>query len=128
MDSFRAALASNDVGDLNVVVPDNCENGHDPCGGDGVRHFDRFLRREIPRIQASPAYQADGVIFIVWDEGGDFGPNHVAALVLGPRVRAGARLTKRITHYGLERTLAEGLGLRPLAHAREATPITGIWR
>ena len=68
-----------------------------------------------------------GVIFVVWDEGGDQSPNHVAGLVLGPRVRAGARDNQRLTHNGLERTLAEGLGLRPLAHARSAAPISGIW-
>ena len=124
---FGAALASGDVGDLNVVVPNNCDNGHDPCGGDPVRHFDEFLRATIPRIEASPALGRDGVIFVVWDEGSDRQPGHVAALVLGPRVRAGARDTRRYTHYGLERTLADGLGLRPLAHARTAAPITGIW-
>jgi hypothetical protein len=40
---------------FNLIVPNDCENGHDPCGGDGVRHFDRFLAREVPRIEASPA-------------------------------------------------------------------------
>src|SRR4051794_6297354 len=29
---FDRALAVGDVGDLNVVVPNDCENGHDPCG------------------------------------------------------------------------------------------------
>jgi len=123
-----AALRSGRVGALNLVVPDNCENGHDPCGGDPVRHFDDFLRGVIPRIEASPAFGRSGVIFVVWDEGSDRQPTHVAALVLGPRVRAGARDTRRVTHYGLERTLADGLGVRPLAHARAAAPILGIWR
>src|SRR3954454_7101140 len=30
---FDAALARGDVGDFNLVVPNNCENGHDACGG-----------------------------------------------------------------------------------------------
>jgi len=130
LDGLRAALASGDVGALNLVVPDNCDNGHDPCGGDGVRHFDAFLRRWVPRIERSPAFARDGVLFVVWDEGGDppNDPDHVAALVLGPRVRAGARVTARRTHYGLERTLAQGLGVAPLGHARRAKPILGIWR
>jgi hypothetical protein len=47
---------------------------------------------------------------------------------LGPLVRPGAVDRTRHDHYGLERTLAEGFGVRPLAHARRAAPITGIWR
>src|SRR5207244_11779818 len=54
--AFDAALASGAVGDFNLVVPNDCENGHDPCGGDPVRHFDDFLSREIPRIESSPAF------------------------------------------------------------------------
>jgi hypothetical protein len=34
----------------------------------------------------------------------------------------------RYDHYSLERTLAQGFGLAPLAHARKARPIAGIWR
>ena len=50
--AFDLALEHGDVGDLNLVVPNDCGNGHDPCGGDPVRHFDRVLAREVPRIEA----------------------------------------------------------------------------
>ena len=128
--AFDAALASGAVADLNLIVPNDCENGHDPCGGDGVRHFDQFLAREIPRIEASPAFGPDGVIVVTWDEGADppRDPAHVATLVLGPLVRPGAVDRTRHDHYGLERTLAQGFGVAPLAHARTARAITSIWR
>src|SRR5437763_2855845 len=88
---FDAALRNGNVGNLNLVVPNDCENGHDPCGGDPVRHFDAFLAREIPHIEASPAFGRDGVIIVTWDEGADppKDPGHVATLVLGPLVRPG---------------------------------------
>ena len=128
--SFDAALASGAVGDLNLVVPNDCENGHDPCGGDGVRHFDAFLAREIPRIEASPAFGTDGVVVVTWDEGADppHDPSHVGALLLGPLVRRGAVDRARHDHYGLERTLAEGFGVAPLARARRAAAVTSVWR
>ena len=74
-------------------------------------------------------FGSDGVIFITWDEGSDppYRPAHILTAILGPQVRAGAIDRKRHDHYGLERTLATGLGLAPLAHARAATPITTIW-
>ena len=75
------------------------------------------------------AFGPDGVIFITWDEGSDppYRPAHILTAILGPQVRPGAIDRKRHDHYGLERTLATGLGLAPLAHARTATPIATIW-
>jgi hypothetical protein len=128
--AFDAALARGEAGNLNLVVPNDCENGHDPCGGDPVRHFDAFLAREIPRIEASPAFGRDGVIIVTWDEGADppKDPGHVGALVLGPLVRPGAVDRARHDHYGLERTLAAGFAVNPLARAAHARAITTIWR
>src|SRR5204862_6434003 len=41
--AFDAALGSGNVGDLNLIVPNDCENGHDPCGTkDPVGQFDAF--------------------------------------------------------------------------------------
>jgi hypothetical protein len=128
---FDHDLASGNVGSLNVIVPNDCADGHDLCGTrDRIRQFDDFLASEIPKIQASPAFGPYGVIFITWDEGSDppYRPAHILTAILGPQVRAGAIDRKRHDHYGLERTLATGLGLTPLAHARAATPITTIWR
>lgn len=129
-EGFDAALAAGAVGNLNLIVPNDCENGHDPCGGDRVRHFDAFLAREVPRIEASPAFGADGVIIVTWDEGADppKDPGHVGALLLGPTVRAGIVDRARHDHYGLERTLAAAFGVPALAHARHAAPITAVWR
>ena len=128
----RRACSRADVGNLNVIVPNDCANGHDPCGTrDRIRQFDDFLAREIPKIEASPAFGADGVIFITWDEGSD------PPVSPGPRpdrrrsdrrCEPGAVDAARHDHYGLERTLAEGFGVRPLAHARTATALTAIWR
>jgi len=128
--AFDAALAAGAVGDFNLVVPNDCENGHDPCGGDRVRHFDAFLAREIPLIEASPAFGRDGVIIVTWDEGADppKDPGHVGTLVLGPLVRPGVVDRARHDHYGLEHTLAAGFGVAPLANAAHARALSAIWR
>jgi hypothetical protein len=129
--AFDAALQSGAVGDLDLVIPNDCENGHDPCGtADRIRQFDDFLAREVPKIEASPAFGAGGTILITWDEGSDppQDPGHVLLAALGPLVRPGAVDATRHDHYGLERTLAVGLGVRPLAHARTAPALSSIWR
>jgi len=130
--AFDAALGAGAVGRFNLVIPNDCENGHDLCGThDSVRQFDDFVAREVPKIEASPAFGADGLIVVVWDEGADppRSPLHVGALLLGPHITPGLVVRRRLTHYSLLRTLEDGFAItRHLAHAAKAPAITGIWR
>jgi hypothetical protein len=128
--AFDAALAAGKMGNFNLIVPNDCENGHDPCGTkDPMRQFDDFLHREVPRIQSSPSFGPDGVIFVTWDEGADppKDPRHVLAAVIGPHVNP-AGYGSSYTHYSLLRTLEDGFGLNHLAHARSAKSISRIWK
>jgi hypothetical protein len=124
--TMDAALASGRVGDLNVLVPNDCENGHDPCGtSDRVRQFDDFLAREVPKIQASPAYDATSRIIITWDEGSDppLNPGNPLLVALGAGVTPHVVRSGSYSHYSLLRTLEDGFGLAPLRHARTARPL-----
>jgi hypothetical protein len=131
MSTFNRVLGSGRVARFNMVIPNGCEDGHDPCGGNRVRQFDLFLRREVPKIEASPAFGRDGLILITYDEWGDSTPhNHrVALLALGPKVRAGVYSRGPFNHYSLLRTIEDGFGIaRHLRHAARARPITRIWK
>ena len=115
-------------------MPNDCENGHDPCFGSGNRYgqYDAFLQREIPKIEASPAFGSDGVIFTTYDEGADPPyPNRFNVLLAasGPIVRPGVYAgDKHLGHYSLLRTIEDGFGLRYLAGAKTAQPLAGIWK
>ncbi|MFZ6726419.1 alkaline phosphatase family protein [Undibacterium sp. MH2W] len=64
---------------LVFITPNLCNDGHDgdgtgksPCANGqpgGLKSADAFLQYWIPIIQASPAYQQDGMIVITFDEG-----------------------------------------------------------
>ena len=66
------------------ITPNLCDDGHDgdgtgakPCvNGDkgGLYSINAFLAKWVPIIQASPAYQQDGLIIINFDESGDILP------------------------------------------------------
>jgi hypothetical protein len=131
MSFFDAALQSGNVGRFDMIIPNDCENGHDACGTkDPVRQFDDFVAREVPKIQSSPAFGTDGLIIVVWDEGADppRNPLHVGAALIGSHVKP-RTLHRRLTHYSLLRTLEDGFGIRRhLAHAARASAIRGIWR
>ena len=65
------------------VTPNLCDDGHDGDGtgadkkgcvngnAGGLTSIDAFLKKWIPLIQASPAYQKDGLIIINFDESAD---------------------------------------------------------
>jgi hypothetical protein len=128
--ALDAALASGAVARFDLVVPNDCENGHDPCASnDPVHQFDDFLAREVPKIEASPAFDSRSAIVITWDEGADppLEPLHPLALVVGPLVRPGA-YAEAFNHYSLLRTIEDGFGLAYAGKAAHAAPIAAIWR
>jgi phosphatidylinositol-3-phosphatase len=57
---------------FSFITPNLCHDGHDaPCADKapgGLVSADQFLTTWIPRIEASPAYRADGLIIITFDE------------------------------------------------------------
>lgn len=127
---FDQALAAGSVARFDLIVPNGCEQGHDACGtNDPVEQFDDFLEREVPKIEASPAFDSRSAIFITWDEGGDppYQPHHPLALIAGPLVAPGT-YAGHFNHYGMLRTLEDGFGLKHLGRARHSAPIGGVWR
>ena len=136
-----AALAAGNVGRFNYIVPNECEDGHDNCKpiGNNIEQFDAFLAREIPKIQASPAFGTDGVIIITYDEGQGQGPNYadnqppgfgggnVAFAIMSPLVQPSIYGGLH-NHYGLLRTLEDGFGISDyIAGAGSAAVINEIW-
>jgi hypothetical protein len=139
MSTFNTALAAGQVARFNFVVPNECEDAHDNCKpqGNSITQFDQFLAREVPLIQASPAYGTDGVIVITFDEGtSNRGPNtakqfsgggNVAFAVLSPLAHP-AEYLGTANHYSFLRTLEDGFGITTyLGSAADASPISQIW-
>jgi hypothetical protein len=138
MTGFNGALASGSVADFNYIVPNQCEDGHDNCNyatGNNITQFDDFLRAEIPLIMASPAFGTNGLIFVVYDEGGGKSPNNTDKFaggnppfaVIGGLVHD-AIYTSFANHYSLLRTLEDGYGISEHVGAADAAGTLGnIW-
>jgi hypothetical protein len=69
-------------------------------------------------------------VIVTFDEGSSWvhGGGRIPTLVLGPLVRSGVRSRQVVTHYGVLRTIEDGLGLPHLGASAGAQPIRGIWR
>lgn len=138
------ALRSSDrTPNLSFIVPNLCHDGHDrPCrNGEpgGLESANTFLRHWIPRIIASPAYQADGVIIINFDEalsidasaccGQSSGPNttkpgvngagggRTGAVLLSRFIKRGTVSDVPYNHYSLLRSVEDVFGLPYLGYA-----------
>jgi phospholipase C len=131
-------LASNTVSDYSWISPDQCNDMHgrggggpsDPCDFSNVplliRAGDTFLANTVGAIQASPAWNGNSAIFIVWDESdftgtgpigfgdtrgccdADPGGGHVLMLVISHSDHEARQSSVAYNHYSLLRTIEDG--------------------
>ena len=118
---------------LSYITPNLCNDGHDsPCvTGEpgGLATADSWLRKHVPAILASPAYGADGLLVITFDEseGDSTGPagmipggtagGRIGALVLSPFVRPGTASNTPYNHFSLLASIEDIFGLPRLGYA-----------
>lgn len=100
------------------ITPNLCDDGHD-CA---LRTADRFLANTVPALlrELGP----HGLLILTWDEGtsdrgccGAAHGGHIATIVAGGDVRAGASETQPLDHYGVLGTVEHALGLALLGGA-----------
>jgi hypothetical protein len=128
MSAFNNALAAGTVPRYNFISPNLCEDSYHSCNGANIiTEYDNFLKKEIPLIEASPAFGPDGVIFVTYDEGYvSTRDTNTMMAVLGPQVQPGVH-SGYYDHYSTLATIEQGLGLPCLANACTAStlPVSG---
>ena len=142
-DLASAATTSNYV----FITPNLCSDGHDPKCVDGrvggLVAINAFLTQWVPLIVNSPAFRADGMLIVTFDEadgvgvegsgaccgekplpGARYAPGfngpgggRVGAVILSPFVKPGTVSTVPYNHYSLLRTVEAIFGLEPLGYA-----------
>ncbi|GAC1387472.1 MAG: phosphatidylinositol-3-phosphatase [Pseudarthrobacter sp.] len=143
-DLASAATTAN----LTYITPNLCHDGHDtPCvDGEpgGLVSADAFLRTWVPRILAAPAYQADGLLIVTFDEsdnpakdasaccGEGPGPNtplpgifglgggRVGTVAVSRWIRPGSYNDTPYNHSGLLASMEDLFGLSHLGYAATA--------
>jgi acid phosphatase len=124
--AFEKDLAANRLPDYSLYIPNQRDDGH----RGGIREAgDWFAGRFGPLIAANRL--PDDLLLIVTcdeDEGREGADNRVMAILHGRMVVPGRRIDRRYTHYGLLRTIEEGLGLGTLGREdATATVIQDVW-
>jgi hypothetical protein len=120
--NFLNDLNANTLPTFAFVTPNNCDNMHN-CS---ISTGDSWLQSWVPKIVASPGYQAGGTaLFITWDEDDRSANNHIATIVVSPSTPAGTTSSLVFDHYSLLRTAEELLGLPSyLANAASAASMS----
>jgi hypothetical protein len=127
LDRLAGDLRRDALPDFAFIAPNLCDDTHD-CG---VGTGDRFLARLVPALVRELGPR--GMLVLTWDEGttdagccGAASGGRIPTIVAGPGVRAGARSSAPVDHYGTLRTIEDALGVGHLGGA--ADPRNGSLR
>jgi hypothetical protein len=135
------------------ITPNLCMDGHDypcknePSGTSALNDIDRFLATWVPMITSSPAFKANGLLEITFDEGADSdgtsccgetpgltsplpglsgpGGGKIGAIVLSPFIKGGTVSPRAYNHYSSLATVESIFGLPRLGEAKTVTSIFG---
>ncbi|MGH7295817.1 MAG: alkaline phosphatase family protein [Polyangiaceae bacterium] len=121
---------------FNMISPNLCDDMHDSCAptNNGIAQGDAWLGTEVPKLLATPGFQAGGkdVLFIVWDEqtgstGGAGTP--MLCIAVGPLVKPGSTSSQAYTHESLLATFEDTFGVVRLNNAAQVpSPINDLWK
>jgi phosphatidylinositol-3-phosphatase len=107
---FATDLANNALPRFSFIVPNQLDNAHDGTLGAA----DTWLKNHIAPLIASPVFQKDGLLIIVFDESYSsdtaYGGGHVAFVAVGPMVKKAYKSTTHYQHQNLLKTVMEALG------------------
>jgi len=122
LDRLDGALGGG-TPNLTFISPNLCNTGEPTeCDADikdpGPAQADKFLSQWVPKIQASPAYQRDGVLMVTFGEA-DPAANGapVGTLLLSKFLTPGATNAGAFNPYSIFRTVEDLFGLQHLAAA-----------
>lgn len=104
---------------VSFVVPNMCHDMHS-CP---ISVGDRWASRHLPRyVRWARAHHS--LLVVTFDEDDGTAANHIPTFLVGPMVKPG-RVSQRVDHYNVLRTLEDMYGLPPLGLAARAHPLHG---
>src|SRR5437868_8974859 len=107
---FAADLANNQLPNFSFITPNECNDAHD-CP---LSTADTWLKANIAPLIASPVFQQDGLLVIVFDEAGSDNTNgggRIAWVAVSPKVKSAYQSTTLYQHQSTLRMISEALGL-----------------
>jgi hypothetical protein len=124
---FSKDLANNALPTFSFVVPNMIHDAH----SGSLSTADSWLKTNIGPLLNNAGFKQDGILIIVFDESYDtdktHGGGHVAALVIGPKVKRGYKSTTLFQHQSLLKTVIDAFGGNPDPGAAPAAPAFNVF-
>ena len=118
---FATDLANGTLPAFSNIVPDLCNDAHDCSLGTA----DSWLQTNIAPLLASPVFQQDGLLIVVFDEsGGDnaMGGGRIFWAAISPKAKRGYQSTTTYQHPSTLRLILKGLGISSFPGAAATAP------
>ena len=122
--AFATDFANGTLPDFSNIVPNLCNDAHDCSLGTA----DTWLRNNIAPLLASPTFQRDGLLIILFDEAGSDNTNgggRIAWVVVSSKAKTGYKSTTLYQHQSTLRMILEALGLMQFPGAAATAPGMG---
>lgn len=124
---FSKDLANNALPTFSFVVPNMIHDAH----SGSLSAADSWLKTNIGPLLNNPGFKQDGILIIVFDESLDsdktHGGGHVAALVIGPKVKRGYKSTTLFQHPSLLKTVIDAFGGIPDPGSAPSAPAFNVF-
>jgi len=111
---FSADVNANSLPNFSYIIPNTNNDAHDGT----LATADAWLQTNLAPLFASAQFQQDGLLIIVFDESDTLdlasGGGHVAAVIVGTKVKRAYRSATFFQHESSLRLILQALGASPL--------------
>ena len=125
LSQFNSDLANDQLPNFSYLVPNLLDDAHDGP----LQLADAWLQQNIAPLIASPTFQKDGLLIIVFDEANTNdstdGGGHVADFIISPKAKRGYQSTNLYQHQSTLRLILHGLGVSSYPAATSTAPEMG---
>jgi phospholipase C len=108
---FSQDLAANTLPSFSFIIPNANNDAHDGS----LAAADSWLQTNIAPLLASPQFQQDGLLIVVFDESDTIdltnGGGHVAAVLVGTKVKQGYRSATFFQHESTLNLILQAMGI-----------------
>lgn len=122
---FSSDLTGSNLPDFSFIVPNALNDAHDGT----LAAADQWLQTNIDPLIKSSAFQNNGLLIIVFDESETLdirhGGGHVAAVLIGPRVKSGFQSSTLFQHESTLRLMLSTLGITSFPGNANSAPDMG---
>lgn len=124
----KLSSSGKNLADFIWITPNLCNDGHN-CSAASAG---AWLQRIITQIVASPAWKANGALYVTWDEGNGSdsrglskaglveskgGGGHTLTLIIEPSLNPGTVVTQPLDHYSLLKTVEVNFGVNEVGNS-----------